>query len=79
MTEDFEERYSRKEAAALLTGWGFPTAKSTLDTLATRGGGPKFSKWGRFVVYAESDLRAWVKSKIGPTFSSTAEFKRDDQ
>jgi hypothetical protein len=71
---DLEKRYTRKDAAALLTQWGYPTAKATLNTLATRGGGPRFSRWGRTPLYSESDLRDWVRQHLTPAVSSTAEF-----
>ena len=70
-----EKRYPREQAAALLTEWGYPTARATLDTLATRGGGPKFCRWGRTPLYAEDDLRAWVCQRLTPAVSSTAEFQ----
>jgi hypothetical protein len=36
-------------------------AKSTLDTLRVRGGGPSFHKFGRAVRYHLSDLRQYAE------------------
>lgn len=39
-------------------------SKSTLDKLRCFGGGPRYFKLGRAVVYAKSDLDAWLASKV---------------
>jgi hypothetical protein len=71
---ELEKRYTRKEAARKLTEWGYPIAKATLDTLATRGGGTRFSRWGRKPLYAEADLLEWVQGHLTQPVRSTAEF-----
>ncbi len=38
-------------------------SKSTLDKLRCFGGGPRYLKLGRAVVYAKSDLDAWLADK----------------
>jgi predicted DNA-binding transcriptional regulator AlpA len=38
-------------------------SKSTLDKLRCFGGGPRYFKLGRSVVYSTDELDAWVKSK----------------
>lgn len=38
-------------------------SKSTLDKLRCHGGGPIYFKLGRTVVYAVSDLDAWMASR----------------
>lgn len=64
--------YTRQEAAEALTSWGFPIVKSTLETLACRGGGPRYSRWGRTPLYAEADLREWVQGRLKPVASTSA-------
>ena len=39
-------------------------SKSTLDKLRCFGGGPRYFKVGRAVVYSTDDLDAWMSSKI---------------
>lgn len=39
------------------------SSKSTLEKLRLTGGGPKFLKLGRRVVYDPDDLDAWLASK----------------
>jgi len=36
----------------------------TLEAWRCRGGGPKFAKLGRAVRYRQSDLDAWIESRI---------------
>ncbi|MBF0437336.1 MAG: helix-turn-helix domain-containing protein [Magnetococcales bacterium] len=43
---------------------------STLEKMRCTGGGPKFSKLGRCVVYAIPDLLAWAEARA---VSSTSE------
>lgn len=58
------EYISKKEASALT---GTPVA--TLETLRSRGGGPRFVKRGTRVLYAVRDLRAWLEA--GARFSTS--------
>lgn len=45
-------------------------SKSTIDKLRTVGGGPKFIKWGRRVLYRIESLDQWM---LGLEISSTSE------
>jgi hypothetical protein len=51
---------------------GFKTAPATLHKLRTVGGGPRFSKWGRRVVYSESALEEYRVARLSPEVSSTS-------
>jgi len=64
---------NRRAAAAALTEAGYPTATATLATLASRGGGPRFQKFGRYPLYRWSDAIEWAKARLGPLVASTAE------
>ena len=65
---------TRQQAAAFLTEQlGCPTSPRTLEGMVTRGGGPRFRRWGRYALYAEADLIAWAESRFGPTHASTSE------
>jgi predicted DNA-binding transcriptional regulator AlpA len=50
------ERHLRDVDVAQLTGF----ARSTLAKMRMRGDGPRFTKHGRSVRYAESALREWL-------------------
>lgn len=63
----------RRAASALLAEHGIPCAAATLATLATRGGGPTFVKFGHRALYRRSDLVTWAESKLSPPRRSTSE------
>jgi hypothetical protein len=63
----------RKACAAALTAAGFPTALATLNTKASRGGGPPFRHFGRVPLYRWADALAWAQSRLGPLVHSTSE------
>jgi len=50
------------------------TAK-TLAKLACIGGGPRFRKDGRLVVYPVEELDAWAQNQLSAPMSSTAEYE----
>jgi hypothetical protein len=70
---DPETRFTRRNGAAALTEAGFPTAPATLATLASRGGGPVYRRYGSRVVYRWGDLLDWAGSRLGPPMRSTSE------
>jgi hypothetical protein len=43
---------------------GLQTTANTLRTLVTRGGGPKFHKWGRAVRYTKQTIDDWVAGRM---------------
>jgi len=64
---------TRDAAAAALTAAGYPVARATLATRASRGGGPPFRRFGVKPLYRWSDLLAWAQSRLGPPMHSTSE------
>jgi hypothetical protein len=62
---------NREQCAKLLSDAGYPTSRHTLASLASRGGGPLYRKYGRVVVYRWSDALDWAEARLGP-FRSTA-------
>jgi hypothetical protein len=66
---------SRKDVARALTDHGFKTAETTLATLASRGGGPRFRKYGQRAVYRWGDALAWAEARLSDVVGSTSEFK----
>jgi hypothetical protein len=63
----------RALAAEALTEAGYPTARTTLATLATRGGGPLYRKFGRVPLYRWGDLLDWAESRMSAPMRSTSE------
>jgi hypothetical protein len=61
-------------AASMLASYGLPISVSRLNVLRSIGGGPKFHRFGRRVVYTEADLKAWVVGKSAHKFNSTSEY-----
>ena len=73
---DPDTQLRREATAEALTAAGFPTSPTTLATLASRGGGPKFRKYGRYPIYRWGDSLEWARSKLGPVVNSTSELDR---
>jgi hypothetical protein len=71
--DDPDARLTRDAAAEALTEAGFPVRKATLATLASRGGGPPFRKFGTRPIYRWGDLVAWANARLGPVVRSTSE------
>jgi hypothetical protein len=63
----------REPCAGALTKAGFPISGKTLATMATRGGGPPYHKFGRTVLYRWSDALAWAESRLSPPRRSSSE------
>jgi hypothetical protein len=63
----------RRDAAAALRAAGYPTAPATLATLACRGGGPPFRRFGRVPLYRWADLLDWAGSRLSAPMRSTSE------
>jgi hypothetical protein len=62
----------REPCAEALTEAGFPISGKTLATMATRGGGPPYRKFGRTVLYMWSDVLAWAETRLtAPRHSSS--------
>jgi hypothetical protein len=68
----------RKDSAEALTESGYPTAEATLATLACRGGGPKWRRYGRYPLYRWSDLLGWAQGRLSPLVTSTSELDRPE-
>jgi excisionase family DNA binding protein len=56
----------QREAAKLLR-----LSERTLERLRLQGGGPLYIKCGRSVRYRETDLEAWIASRIVSSTSAT--------
>lgn len=71
---DPRPRLRRKEAAAyLFETHGVPVAVATLAKMATVGGGPSITYFGRIPLYDLGHLDEWARQKLGRPVSSTSE------
>lgn len=71
-------RLRRKEVPAYLAEkHGIDIAFSTLNNLASTGGGPAMQYHGRIPLYRIEDLDVWAESRLSPPVRSTAERCRD--
>ena len=67
-------RIRRKDVPQYLANkHGIPIALSTLNKLATVGGGPSMQYVGRIPLYHVDDLDRWAASKLSLPVQSTAE------
>lgn len=67
-------RLRRRDVPAYLAGkHGIDIAVSTLEKLATNGGGPTMQYNGRIPLYHVDDLDAWAQARLSPPVRSTAE------
>lgn len=65
----------RRQTAAELTARGFQIAEATLATCATRGGGPKFKKFGKRVLYRWGDAIGWAQGRLTDAVTTTSELE----
>lgn len=63
----------RREAAVYINSRGLTYSATTLQKLATVGGGPVYRRFGNRAVYTTADLDAWIEQKLSPPRASTSE------
>jgi hypothetical protein len=66
-------RLRRGAFAEALTAAGYPVAATTLATMATRGGGPPYQKFGRYPIYTFGEGLRWAQSRLSPVVTTTSE------
>ena len=69
---------SRSDTASALTEAGYPVAATTLATMATRGDGPPYQKFGARVLYTWGDALAWAQRRVRPACTTASEHKGAD-
>ncbi len=57
---------TRKQVAEALRERGYPITQATLSTMATRGRGPSFVKFGRHTLYNLDAALAWAEGRCSP-------------
>ncbi|MBB3394469.1 helix-turn-helix domain-containing protein [Rhizobium sp. BK060] len=63
----------RVDAAAALKSAGYPISATTLATMASRGDGPRFKRFGRIPLYRTEDLMEWAERRSSPFGHSVTE------
>jgi hypothetical protein len=66
-------RLSRRATAEALTKIGFPLTYSSLCTLATKGQGPLFDRFGPHAIHEWGDAVAWAQARAKGKRSSSSE------
>jgi hypothetical protein len=64
---------TRGRTAEALTQAGFPIKAKTLATKASRGGGPRYSRFGLRVLYRWGDALSWANGRLTAPYGSTSE------
>ena len=73
--DDPEALLTRQQVAAALTEAGFRIAGPTLATMATRGHGPPFQRFGYRPLYRWGPALAWAQGRLSRPVRSTAELE----
>lgn len=73
LPDGLETLLGRRQTADALTSAGFPISPATLQTMASRGGGPLFRNFGPRVLYRWGDALDWAKSRLSKPRRSSSE------
>lgn len=73
MKETVKNHTTKEAAEYLVQTYGVRRSPGYLVQLRIVGGGPRFVRAGRSVLYPEMELDAWATKLLGPVVSSTAE------
>jgi len=74
--ENLNAKLTRRQAAEALRARGFPVSPATLSTLASRGGGPIFQRFGRTPLYRLHDLIDWAEKRLSKPIRSSSELEQ---
>lgn len=73
-TSTEQDRYLNPvQAATLLADAGLPVSRNYLAKLRCIGGGPRFRKFGKHVLYRHADLTAWADARMSAPLANTAD------
>src|SRR3546814_12725464 len=68
-----EDLFSLKRASFYLRAtFDLPTTPASLATMATRGGGPRFFRIGKYARYRRRDLDEWALKRFSVLMDSTS-------
>ena len=66
----------RRQLAEALCQLGFTVTRQTLETMASRGSGPPYRRWGGVVRYEWSAALVWARARLSEPHSSPAAHRR---
>jgi len=66
--------FNTREAAEYLATNGVRRTLGTLEVLRVEGGGPRFRKDGRRVIYDKASLDDFIASRLSASVASTTEY-----
>lgn len=66
--------FNTREAADYLTQNGVRRTPGTLEVLRVEGGGPRFRKDGRRVIYDKTSLDDFIVTRLSAPVASTTEY-----
>lgn len=70
-----DARFTRRQAAKMLTHCGIPLSEKTLSTKASRGGGPPYRRFGKIAIYTWRELVAWALAEMGEPARNASEHR----
>src|SRR5262245_32887302 len=70
---------TRPQTADELTAAGYPIKEGTLTTLASRGGGPRYSRFGNRTLYRWADALEWAQARTSTPHGSASEHRAERQ
>ena len=73
--DNLDAKLTRKATAEALTAAGFPISAPTLATMATRGGGPVYQKFGTKPLYRWGDCLKWAKGRLSKPVRTSSELE----
>ena len=69
-------RLKRRDLVTAINAAGFPLSIPTLNSMATRGGGPPYSKFSNTPLYRWEDALAWAQSRNTKVVHSSSELEK---
>ena len=72
--------FTKPQASEYLTQTlGLPVAVKTLSKFITTGGGPEFQKFNTRVVYTQTALDEWAKSRLSRPYKHSSEIEATNE
>jgi len=72
VSRDPNSLLSRIATAKALTESGYPIKAKTLDTMASRGGGPPYRLWSKVALYRWGDALHWAQERLSDPRADTS-------
>jgi hypothetical protein len=70
---------TRPQTSAALKVLGYPIQTTTLETMAVRGGGPPYRKWGRAVRIVWGDALDWAQARLSEPKANSVDLTKAER